>query len=160
MSSLASLVDEIQVNAEGEVLAGRPGYHWYRGWFALATSGPTAAEYLLGGATVPRPALVALAGVKDACRHQTELPGQPVAEDWCAWAWWFVSQSESLARDAGERLGVRAAIIYGAALRAAVGRLIMLAPPPRQVAPATVREERRSAVRCETCARVLQDRSL
>jgi len=112
----------LRVSAAGEVVTGAYGYFWYGEAYALATDGPEGAQYLLGGASVPHAAVVALAAVREARQWQRERPGQTPEEEWLARAFWLADGEDALLQHAAGKLGARALVIYRAAWAAALAR--------------------------------------
>jgi hypothetical protein len=113
----------LRVDAAGRVVEGLIGYYWYGDAVVLATDGEHGAEYLLGGASVPLPAIVALAAVADAkrwCRERERPATEVVADDWAARAWALDCHEQDLVEHAARRLGEASAWrLYRAALDAA-----------------------------------------
>jgi hypothetical protein len=114
----------VRVDAQGRVVPGPHGYFWYGESIARSEDGPDGALYLLGGASVPHAAVVALAAVLDARQHDRERPGLPVADDWAARAWALGCHENTLVQHAATKLGERAFEVYRAAIDAAMGALI------------------------------------
>jgi hypothetical protein len=114
----------IRVDGDGQVVSGAHGYYWYGDGIVLSTAGENGAEYLLGGASVPVAAVVALQGVRDARRFQKERPDVPQPEEEWAWhAWAMACFEQDLFEHAVIKLGARSWVIYHEALAAAMGRL-------------------------------------
>jgi hypothetical protein len=96
----------LRVDASGQVVDGLVGYYWYGDAVALATDGEHGAEYLLGGASVPLAAMIALAAVTDAkrwCRERSAT--EVVPDDWAARAWALDCHELDLVEHATRRLG-------------------------------------------------------
>jgi hypothetical protein len=104
----------LRVDAAGHVVEGPVGYYWYGDAVALVTEGEHGAEYLLGGASVPHGAVVALAAVADAKRWRAERGGggsggsggsEAPSVDWAARAWAMDRHESALVEHAARRLG-------------------------------------------------------
>jgi hypothetical protein len=120
-----SLVQELHVSADGRLVPGEPGYFWYGNDYALLTGGDTAAEYLVGGGSVPVAAVVALWAVRDARRWLGERTlGGFLNGAWARSAWAHACHGDALVQHAAMRLGdERAWRLYRGVLQAAVGEL-------------------------------------
>jgi hypothetical protein len=113
----------LRVDAAGQVVPGTSGYYWYGESIVLSTPGDEGAEYLLGGASVPHGAVVALAAILDAKRWRVERP-DPVTDEWAARAWVLARHEQALTEHAARRLGEeRAWQVYRLALADAVEML-------------------------------------
>jgi hypothetical protein len=116
-----SVTGAVHVSGDGQVVEGDLGYYWYGDAIALATGGENGALWLLGGASVPHPAVVALAAVLAARQYGRERPGVlVVADEWAVRAWGAACHESELVQYAAGRLGeARAWQVYRAALDAA-----------------------------------------
>jgi hypothetical protein len=116
----------LRVDASGHVVEGSVGYYWYGDAVALATDGEAGAEYLLGGASVPHAAVVALAAITEAKRWRAERGGgaEGPSVDWAARAWAMDRHESALVEHAARRLGDAASWgIFKAALSEASAAL-------------------------------------